>query len=910
VIAAIVLSIASAAGAAGAADWPTVRGGALRDGFTPDRVDPPYAKAWSRHWPGEAIATRVEAIVAGGRVFVGTSAGRLHALDAATGADLWTFEADGPILHSPSCEGDSVYLATASPGRTVYRLAAADGSRRFERRCGPGGFSASPLVAGGKVLIGGRDGVFHALDAASGDVLWTIPAGGPIRTTAAASGNRVFFAADDLRAYAVEAAGGRLLWRSERLFGQSLRDYYPVVLGDRVVFRTNPMEQMGVYNSRTGALVVKAAGIADPSSPMKGEERYPGWKTIDAWVKEGKTRGSPEAFERERRAVLGYLEEHAQARTFHVLDAATGKEAIRAPVLWAAGCQGVGVPPVRDGKGRTIAFTRSAYGNWTLGVAPLVGLQILDLASPQPPEPALGPLPTAASEPIFHSKGNGPPWNTFWGTADETTNYSVGGGLLYLCHQGTLGAFDLETRDLFPVAGARDTWGGEKGLPWARNEWHGPARGSLAIAGDSLYWVVGSRVIAIRGKGRGPAGVPPRPVPAKVHPDGKTGDEQPGSAQPPHGAAPEAASKPLPPAEDFIRYVYERPVAPIIDPAASSALREELERRVREVLDRPDLAPLLVEAGLGSHDFAFDTSAAPILALAWAYPHLGDGLKARARERARKEVEAHPPCGKESRYRLDGPERREPYTLTPERFYVGWEKREDLPEAYALDLWADRTGDVEPAAKAWPRARRAFEVFEGRGWRLDPAKGDRFANAFAAGLIGAARLARRFGDGAVAERAERLAAGTLRAIAEHWTAGLEKIPGARAFEGVGELDRFIGGGDVLFFKVVPHRSKIAKVLDLVPEVGRAVRETVPGGGQAYLQAIDAILPLWHLAFEERQVHTGENWIDFPDQAAGIFRARAHIALDGRKALEDRLDIPWCPGDLSFIEKLVLAIEAP
>jgi outer membrane protein assembly factor BamB len=165
------------------ADWRTLHGNSARHGITEDSVGPPYTRKWARFWPGEILTTRMEAIVADGRVFVGTYAGRLHALDAGTGAELWTYRADGPVIHSPSSSGGLVYLATASPGWSVVSLAAAVGSVKFVTRGGEGGFSTSPLVHRGQVLLGGRDGVFYGLDPASGSVLFTQRTGGPIRNT-------------------------------------------------------------------------------------------------------------------------------------------------------------------------------------------------------------------------------------------------------------------------------------------------------------------------------------------------------------------------------------------------------------------------------------------------------------------------------------------------------------------------------------------------------------------------------------------------------------------------------------------------------------------------------------------------------------------------------------------------------
>lgn len=891
-IATAILWVAPSGPASLGSDWPTVRGNARRDGRTSDCVERPYEKKWIRWWPGETVTTCVEAIVAGGKIFLGSRQGRVHALDAETGADLWTFQADGPILHAPCFAGTAVYFATASPGSTVYRLSALDGAVRFAARGGPGGFSTSPLVAEGLVLVGGRDGVFYAIDAETGKIAWTLRTGGPIRTTAAAAEGRVFFASDDMRARAAEISTGKLLWESEKFQGQTPRDYYPVLVGKFAIYRTNPVEGMGAHLARTYSLIGRNAGI-DMSS----------WQNVDAFVKSGKTRGSPELFEKEERAVLAFLEEHPPARTFYVLEQASGREALRAPVLWAAGCQGVGIPPVSTGGERAVVFTRTAYGNWSLGVAPLVGLRLLDLAAePKPLEGALGPVPTARSVPLFHTAGHQPPWNTFWGTADETTNYSVGGHLLYACHQGTISAFDLQTGELFPIWGERDTWGGEPGLPWARNEWHGPARGSLAISGDSLYWVTGSRLIAIRGRARGESAAKKAPAEAPKGPEAPRSME----LRIPPGPEPSLAEA----REDTLaRRILERPHVTAVDPSRRERFRGQIERLVEEALQSPKLAPLFVEVGLAGRDFFFDASSETIAALALAYPWVREELKQRIVERARREFELHPLCGPESRYPLDGSERRELYEVPKALLSGRPEEPEALPEAWALDLYGSKTGDWSAVEKLWPRAKRAFEGFRSKGWTLDPERGERFMNARIAGLIGTARLARRFGDPELAEEAARLAARALLRLAEHWRKGVEQMHLVRNFEGVAQLDRFIGSGDPLFFRIEPHRHKIAKFLDLTPEVGRALRELLGPQAVVYLELVDLLCPTWYLAWEERQVHFGENYIDFPDQALAIFRAKRFVGGEGAEALERFLDIPWCRADLYHIEKLVLALEA-
>ncbi|MBD3174380.1 MAG: PQQ-binding-like beta-propeller repeat protein [Armatimonadia bacterium] len=456
------------------ADWPAVRGDNQRSGLVADEPRGPFERLWIAEFEGEAITTRVEAVVADGVVVVGTMAGRLHALDAQTGEGSWSLDLDGPILHSPAVAEGRVFAASAGGEAVCADLQSGEVVWRTARVLY--GFHASPMVEGDLVLIGGRDGTFRAYDADTGDERWSVATEGPIRTTAASADGRVFFASDDMHAYCAELLTGDLVWRSDKLPGQSLRDYYPVVLGDAVVLRSAPVTPMPHRIGDDAAMLCRNAGIENH------------WQAIEAHLYSDAVRVPPETHAAEQAAILDWLEERPHARTCFVLDADSGTEVARAPVLWMAGCQGVATPPVRGRDGRGLTLYRTAYSNFNLGVAPLVGLGWLD---PQ----------SWRIDPIYHSDGDRPPWNTFWGTADEAINFSIGGGTLFICHQGTLSALDLESGHLSHIVGDRDTWGGEPSVAWARNEWHGPARGSAAIDGDRLYWVTGSRVIAIQGEG-------------------------------------------------------------------------------------------------------------------------------------------------------------------------------------------------------------------------------------------------------------------------------------------------------------------------------------------------------------------------------------------------------------------------
>jgi len=103
-------------------------------------VDRAGAVRWQARLGGQIVAA---AALDAGRLFVGTSAGALHGLDAATGAALW------PPLPIGS------WLA------------------------------ASPAVWCGLVIVGANDGHLSVVDAAAGKLLWRFPAGAALQATPA-----------------------------------------------------------------------------------------------------------------------------------------------------------------------------------------------------------------------------------------------------------------------------------------------------------------------------------------------------------------------------------------------------------------------------------------------------------------------------------------------------------------------------------------------------------------------------------------------------------------------------------------------------------------------------------------------------------------------------------------------------
>jgi outer membrane protein assembly factor BamB len=202
-----VTSVLAPSQAAAAADWPMLRGDAARraeGGKGP--VGMPVLR-WRFQTSGSINGSL--AVVAG-IVYAISDEGTLHALNADTGKQLWTFAgAQSPDV-GPAVWSGSVYVTDAQG--IVRAVDATSGKERWH--------SASAIRGGLAVADGGvyvsSNGAIVALDAATGAERWrySAPTAGLFHNPAVAGG--VVYAGSDTGGYvAVDAATGALRWHAD-----------------------------------------------------------------------------------------------------------------------------------------------------------------------------------------------------------------------------------------------------------------------------------------------------------------------------------------------------------------------------------------------------------------------------------------------------------------------------------------------------------------------------------------------------------------------------------------------------------------------------------------------------------------------------------------------------------------------
>jgi outer membrane protein assembly factor BamB len=158
---------------------------------------------------------------------IAISGEKLSAYRAADGSRVWTGDT-GEIRERPTIDGDTLYLSTTD-GR-VLALDLANGQQRWEQRLG--GAGRQPLVYGDRVYVGSNDRWFYALKTKDGERDWRWRIGAELLGRADADEQHVYVTAMDNLLHAFDRVSGAQRWRQELPFRPVSG---PVVVGEAVV---------------------------------------------------------------------------------------------------------------------------------------------------------------------------------------------------------------------------------------------------------------------------------------------------------------------------------------------------------------------------------------------------------------------------------------------------------------------------------------------------------------------------------------------------------------------------------------------------------------------------------------------------------------------------------------------------
>ncbi len=189
---------------------------------------------------------------AGDKVLIGSYDQNLYCLLAATGKPAWKYTTEGPVHGTAAVDRGVVYISgcdeylraidlangrqlfavsmgsnagasaaidagTAYVGTFGNEVLAIDLARhavrwtyRHPTRNFP--FYASAAVASGRVVVGGRDKMVHAIVATTGRAAWTFTTRARVESSPLIVGNRVFVGSNDGNLYELDLATGKKTW--------------------------------------------------------------------------------------------------------------------------------------------------------------------------------------------------------------------------------------------------------------------------------------------------------------------------------------------------------------------------------------------------------------------------------------------------------------------------------------------------------------------------------------------------------------------------------------------------------------------------------------------------------------------------------------------------------------------------
>jgi outer membrane protein assembly factor BamB len=198
-------------------------------------------------YPGSSPA------VANGVVYFGSLDNNVYALNASTGAKLWSYPTGSAVYSSPAVANGIVYVGSGDAN--VYALNASTGAKLWSYTTGLG-IGSSPTVVNGVVYIGSDDGNAYALNASTGAKLWSYDTGGtasPVESSPAVANGVVYIDSFCCNLWALNASTGALLWSYPTQIAAGFSSSPAVANG--VVYVGSWNENLYALNASTGALL-------------------------------------------------------------------------------------------------------------------------------------------------------------------------------------------------------------------------------------------------------------------------------------------------------------------------------------------------------------------------------------------------------------------------------------------------------------------------------------------------------------------------------------------------------------------------------------------------------------------------------------------------------------------------------
>jgi len=167
-------------------------------------------KIWSFKTGGEIASTP---LFVDGVIYIGSFDDKFYAIDADTGTQKWVFEGAGNWFWSQAAYGNGTVYAGCLDHK-VYAMNAGNGTPVWPEPFDAGSLvKASPVIAGGVLVVASEVGKIYGLDLNTGEKKWEFDnITAKVLSPLYAIGNTVYINSQDNKLYALNAETHRQAW--------------------------------------------------------------------------------------------------------------------------------------------------------------------------------------------------------------------------------------------------------------------------------------------------------------------------------------------------------------------------------------------------------------------------------------------------------------------------------------------------------------------------------------------------------------------------------------------------------------------------------------------------------------------------------------------------------------------------
>jgi outer membrane protein assembly factor BamB len=177
--------------------WPIFRGNPSLSGVADDDLPEELTLLWSFQTDSWIIGSPV---LGSGRVYCGSSDGKVYALSLSDGEKIWEFDTHDDIEASPLLLDGAVYVGNLSG--EFFCLDAKTGQVRWEYKCdnsiyGSANWAMNPENQKYRILVGSYDNRLYCFDAETGKLNWLYETDNYINGAPSSDGQQVVFGGCD-----------------------------------------------------------------------------------------------------------------------------------------------------------------------------------------------------------------------------------------------------------------------------------------------------------------------------------------------------------------------------------------------------------------------------------------------------------------------------------------------------------------------------------------------------------------------------------------------------------------------------------------------------------------------------------------------------------------------------------------